>query len=61
MEEDQFLGFGGYGASPQRAQEFGRVAETKKMVEKSSKKNTPGGRVSKNGVVMVANKQLNKE
>ena len=31
------------------------------MVEKSSKKNTPGGRAPKNGVAMVANKQLNKE
>ena len=31
------------------------------MVEKSSKKNTPGGRTSKNGVAMVSNKQLNKE
>ena len=61
MEEDQFLGFGGCGASPQRAQEFGRVIGTEQMVEKSSKKNTPGGRASKNGVVVVANNQLNKE
>ena len=61
MEEDQFLGFGGCGASPQLAQEFGRVIGTEQMVEKSSKKNTPGGRASKNGVVVVANNQLNKE
>ena len=61
MEEDQFLGFGGYGASPQRAQEFGRVTGTKQMVENPSKKSTPGGRASKNGLAMVSNKQLNKE
>ena len=61
MEEDQFLGFGGCGAGPQRAQGFGGVIGTKQMVEKSSKKNTQGGRASKNGVAMVANKQLNKE
>ena len=61
MEEDQFLGFGGCGANPQRAQEFGRVIGTEQMVEKSSKKTTPGGRASKIGVVLMANKQLNKE
>ena len=61
LEENQFLGFGGCGTSPQRAQEFGRVTETKKMVKKSSMKNMPGGRASKNGAAMVANKQLNKE
>ena len=61
LEEDQFLGFGGYGASPQRAQEFGRVTGTKQMVENPSKKSTPGGRASKNGLAMVSNKQLNKE
>ena len=58
MEEDQFLGFGACGASPQLAQELGRVNGTKQRVEK---KNTPGGRASKSGVAMVANKQLNKE
>ena len=31
------------------------------MVKKSLKKNTPGGRASKNGIAIVANKQLNKE
>ena len=49
MEEHQFLGFGGCGASSQRAQGFGKVTVTKK----SSKKNTPGA--------MVSNNHLNKE